>query len=214
MERTTQIKICGLTRKRDVDQAIQLGANMLGFILTKSPRRLSVIQAQNILNSVPKANWKSIGVFKDNSLDEINSILDQVSFDGIQLHGNESNKFLFDLKKRNQGLFIIKAIGVDKEGNVKCKPDEFDCDTFLVDSNETRNEVQNRTPINCEKILDFSWSKPVFVAGGLTAENVSSFIHRLNPDGVDVSSGIEISPGIKSADKMNAFFHAVSGARV
>ncbi len=194
-----KIKICGLTRPQDAILAHELGATELGFIFCESPRRVTVLEVEKILSHLPKS-VNTVGVFKDSPLKVIIDSIDHLSLRSIQLHGNESVAFVQELKQKRPAIMIIKAI-LEKNGAFLQDHAAFDqIDFLLFDSAEKKllsSEVET--------------TKPFFLAGSLNNQNVRSMIQKYRPQGVDVSSGIESSPGIKDEFFMRDFFSAIKG---
>jgi phosphoribosylanthranilate isomerase len=208
---TPQIKICGLTRMEDALACADLGANAVGFVFhAKSPRYLLPEQASAIITALPK-DVLPVGVFVNDSFD---AIVDLVTFYGIkaiQLHGNESPRFVEDL------LFlkvpIIKALYMKGE---PCVENAFlyNAASFLVESEKGILPGGNAMQWNWEDAADFGEHFPFILAGGLSPENVEAVICAAKPDAVDVSSGVETSPGKKDIQKIKRFIQNVKNSPV
>lgn len=182
----------------DVDRAIAAGVDMLGFVFAPGPRHLSPGKAGDLVNKVPESILR-VGLFLNPEAAAVSRILDRVSLDLLQFHGSENNSFC-----RSFGLPFVKAIAM---GNA----------TTLVDAAENY-------PDACGHLYDshipdqaggtgntFNWSlikqgtHRIWLAGGLTPENVARAVGQVNPWAVDVSSGVEDAPGIKNHNLMKLF---------
>jgi len=203
---TPQIKICGLTRMEDALACADLGADAIGFVFyAKSPRYIAPEIAGAIISALPQ-NVLPVGVFVDESMDVI---VDMVTFFGIkaiQLHGNETPRFVEDLLFLK--LPIIKALYMSGE---PCVENAFlyNASSFLVECEKGMLPGGNAIQWKWEDSADFGEHFPFILAGGLTPDNVSAAISASKPDAVDVSSGVEISPGKKDIHKIRQFIQNV-----
>ena len=196
------VKICGLTRDEDVKTAIVAGADAVGFVFTASPRRISIDTAVRLGGHVP-AGVLRIGLFLDQQRSEIERVLSSVALDMLQFHGRETEQDCnaFDLP-------WLKAVAmVNSESAQQAEYDYPGASGLLLDSHTPGGRGGSGET--------FDWSlskpvvKPVWLAGGLNADNVGSAIRILRPYAVDVSSGVESAPGIKDASRISAFIGAV-----
>jgi phosphoribosylanthranilate isomerase len=204
----TRVKICGITRCQDAQLAVDAGADAIGLVFyEKSPRFVSNEQAAEICRMIP-AFVSRVALFKDADKAIVDSVLAQVDIDLLQFHGSETAEYCQQFNRP-----FIKAIGV--------KGIEHDID-YLISVAETFDTAK-------ALLLDghapgedggsgqsFDWAaisgigKAVVLAGGLTVENVRQAIAMAHPYAVDVSSGVESSPGIKDKDKVAAFVQQVN----
>ena len=201
----TKIKICGLTRRDDVLQAAELGADLLGFVFAESPRRVTPERVVEISAGLPKEILK-VGVFVNTSLAEVKDIAAFCGLDVLQLHGAEDSDYC-------RALNSFKLLKVVRLGVGRSLPDSSLSsywatlfDTWLPDQAGGGGKV-----FDWRQVLPWS-GRRFFLAGGLTPENVGRAIAMTKPFGVDVSSGVEISPGIKDATKIRKFIAAVRKA--
>lgn len=208
---TPQIKICGLT---DVDQALacaELGADAIGLVFfEKSPRNLSVDQARAICDALP-SHVMTTGVFVNETFD---SVMDKVLRCGIkvvQLHGNERPELVSRLIREK--LPVIKVLYMESDPNIKLA-DDFDPTAFLVECAKGVLPGGNALSWNFERVSELKTQKPVLIAGGLSPDNIADAVAKAMPDGVDVSSGVELSPGRKDLKKVEAFITAVKQTAV
>jgi phosphoribosylanthranilate isomerase len=196
------IKICGLTRNEDVKTAIVAGADAIGFVFAASPRRISIDTAERLGGHVP-AGVLRIGLFLDQERSEIDRVLNSVPLDMLQFHGSETEQECSAF-----GLPWLKAVAmVNSESARQAERDYPGATGLLLDSHTPGGRGGSG------KIFDWSLSrpvlKPVWLAGGLNADNVGPAIRAVRPFAVDVSSGVESAPGIKDASRITAFIGAV-----
>ena len=193
------IKICGITRESDALGAVAQGANALGFIFAPSPRNIDVETARDIIKRVP-SDVLSVGVFRNAEIDEIVEIVRRANLTAVQLHGRESADDVSLLKAYVNT--VIKAVVCDTE--LLSEFDESEADFLLVDGeNPGSGEPHDFEPLRRVTLLT-----PVIAAGGLTPLTVSSVVRNYPISGVDVSTGVEIAPGIKDPVLVAQFVQA------
>ena len=198
---TVRVKICGMTRSEDILAASTAGADMLGFVFASSPRQLSLESAVDLLSEVPDGILR-VGLFMNSGAGSVNEVLESVSLDLLQFHGNEDRLFCGSF-----GVPYVKAIAM---GNTRSPVDAAalypDAAGHLYDSHAPGEAGGTGNT--------FDWSllrkgtHPVWLAGGLTPGNVASAVKQVRPWAVDVSSGVEESPGRKSYELVKAFIRA------
>lgn len=201
----TRVKVCGITNSEDAFCAVQLGATALGFVFyEKSPRFVTPSEAGKIIKQIPPFVTKA-GVFVNAEADYLREARDIAGFDVYQFHGDETPEFCAAF-----GEDYIKAVRV-KDASSLDAVELYDTDAFLFDAYSP--DAYGGTGEN------FSWDvltrrklgdKFVILSGGLTPENVRDAIRTVNPYAVDVSSGVESSPGIKDHLKLKRFMEAAS----
>jgi phosphoribosylanthranilate isomerase len=190
------IKICGITNEQDALLAVALGADALGFVFAPSPRQVAPSKVREIVRRLP-SEIVTVGVFRDELPKRINDIMQEAHLQGAQLHGHES--LLITSEVSESVRFSIKAVVAGSPDAARA--DEFVCDAILVDglspgSGEVFDwQLMNEIPLGLRLIL----------SGGLHPENVKEGIDRVRPWGVDVSSGVEKSHGLKDPVKMRQF---------
>jgi phosphoribosylanthranilate isomerase len=202
-----KVKICGLTNVEDALAAVQAGADLLGFVLwEKSPRHVTIETAREIARQLPPGT-RRVGVFVDAAVKQVMFSLRICDFSALQFHGQESPSFC-----RQFGVMTIKAFRVRDAGSLQAMPG-YDTDAFLLDS-----QVEGQ-PGGTGETFDWplaaaakKFNKPIFLAGGLTPQNVAAAVRAARPFGVDVSSGVEAAPGKKDAQKMRDFVAAARAA--
>jgi len=201
----TTVKICGITRREDALAAADLGADLLGFIFAKeSPRYVDPERAAEIAAAVrPKGNTpRLVGVFRDESNERIREIAGRVGLDLVQLHGTESEEDVSNL-----GLPSIKALRVsDTLPDTTSHPS---ASWLLFDTYDPRQGGGTGQRFDWSLLALYARTKPFFLSGGLKPENIAAAISLVRPDGVDIASGVESSPGIKDHDKLERLFERV-----
>lgn len=208
-DRDTQVKvkICGMTNLKDVKVAVDGGVDAVGFIFyKKSPRSVTMQAVREIVLELPPF-VDSVGVFVNETAEQINKISDHCKLDRVQLHGDESPAFCKKIRRR-----VIKVIRVKDIQSLK-KLSDYPVSSFLLD---TFSEDQyGGTGKVFDWNLAYSAKKygPIILAGGLTPINVRQAIQRIQPYGVDVCSGVESQPGIKDHKKMQTFLKNVKAER-
>jgi phosphoribosylanthranilate isomerase len=203
-----RVKVCGLTRLVDAELAVRLGADALGFVLWEgSPRHLSVAQAAAIARHVP-AFVSRVGVVVNMPPAQVESARQTANLDVIQLHGEEAVREYAGVLGR-----LIKAVTLTAEEDVAraaALPAEV---TVLIDARDPVRHGGTGQHANWAHAAELARLRPVILAGGLDAETVGAAVHQVRPWAVDVSSGVEAAPGIKSQRRMEAFFDAINSER-
>ncbi len=209
----TRIKICGITREEDAAAAVETGADAIGVVFARSPRRSTVAQARRIVATLPPY-ISAVGVFVNARASTILRTVAEAGLSEVQLHGDETPDFVQKLG----GLRITKALRV-RDRTFIDRVRQF-CDVgvqaILLDaySPAARGGTSKRLDWNLvtgalgSGLLDDT--PPLILAGGLTPLNVRAGVRRIRPWGVDVSSGVETEPGIKCPEKMARFIAAVN----
>ncbi len=202
----TRIKFCGITRAEDAQTAARLGVDALGFVFYgKSPRAVRAEQARDIARQAPPFVTR-VALFLDADADEVSQVVKIMNPDVLQFHGKELRDFCAGFGKP-----YIKTLGMDGTEDLGAAAAGYpDASAILLDSH-----VQG-APGGSGRTFDWSRAprlpQPVILAGGLCAENVAQAVTALRPHGVDVSSGIERSPGIKDEQRMREFVQEVRHA--
>ncbi|GAB6099306.1 phosphoribosylanthranilate isomerase [Halanaerocella petrolearia] len=194
----TRVKICGLTNLEDARQVVRCGADLVGFIFAESPRQVINEDVIRISKQLP-VDTKKVGVFANQSAEEIKEVIANCSLDYIQLHGDETPTFCsqFDLP-------VIKAFRVkDKSSLNQLK--EYQVDKYLLDTYLPDQLGGTGKTFNWELAKEAKRYGDIIVAGGLKPSNVAQVIKEINPWGIDVSSGVELEPGKKDQKKVREF---------
>ena len=202
-----KVKICGITSVEDAAAAVEAGADALGLMFCPaSPRRISLETAQTIERSLPPFVIR-VGVFADPAPEDVFSALRQCGLNLLQFHGHETPEFC-----RQFGVMTMTAFRIRDAQSLHEIPN-YTTDAFLLDSYTPGLAGGTGETFNWELAAEARrFGKPVFLAGGLTPENVAGAVRKARPFGVDVSTGVEQSPGKKDAAKMRAFIAAARSA--
>lgn len=209
----TKVKICGITNSEDAIIAAEAGADAIGVIVdvpVETPRKVGIEKAREILTSVPLFVSKVI-VLMPESVEYVLGIVDELNLDAIQLHGNEPLDFISELKK-NIKAKIIKVLHVDDNTKINyiMKYAEIS-DAILIDTkfgNIPGGTGKTHDWTKSRMICDMIKPTPLILSGGLNPENVRNAINIVNPYAVDVSSGVESSPGKKDRGNTENFVNA------
>jgi phosphoribosylanthranilate isomerase len=194
-----RVKICGLTREQDVRFAVAAGADALGFVFAPgSKRRLTLHQAAELVQRVPPFVTR-VGLFLDQEASAVRAILDRVPLNLLQFHGREDGAYCGQF-----GRPYIKAVSMESPGAVQqAGLDYADAAGLLLDSHAPGGLGGTGETFDWRRVEP--GRLPLILAGGLTPDNVAEAIRRVRPWAVDVSSGVETAPGIKSDDAVRKF---------
>ncbi len=206
----TQIKICGLTTPESIHACTSSAVDFIGFVFyPPSPRAITPEQASSLSKTLPPSIQK-VGLFVNPSLEQLRHTLAHIQLDMIQLHGDESIEFIQTVKS-TFGVPIMKAIPIATSDDVKqITVFEKICDWILCDAKSTNNiPGGNGATFDWQILKDYKFQKPWMLSGGLTIDNVNNAITALKPTAIDVSSGVEVSRGIKSPEKIKDFVNKV-----
>lgn len=219
----TKIKICGITRAEDAHYAAELGADFLGFIFVPdSPRYIDPRRAAKIIAQVQWSGGKGtrhdgrpvesqplhcVGVFRDASVEEMRRVCGIAGNEYVQLHGNEPDEAV-----REVGKPAIKGVHVGETVPVVATSAEW-----LLFDTQHANLPGGDGPRSGGTGRTFDWSllarlprsKPFFLAGGITPDNVGDAIRAVRPDAIDVATGVESAPGVKDHGKLRKLFEKV-----
>ncbi|MEH2202909.1 MAG: phosphoribosylanthranilate isomerase [Nostoc sp.] len=205
-----RVKICGITQPQQSIAIASLGATALGFIcVPNSPRYVTTSQIRAAVAELP-ANIDTIGVFANLSIAEISQIVADSGLTGVQLHGDESLNFCHQLRQALPNVEIIKALRIRSLEHLDTA-DYYTkyVDTLLLDAYHPQQLGGTGKTLDWTMLEQFSPSCPWFLAGGLTADNIVEALNQVNPSGVDLSSGVERTPGDKDLDKVALLFHSL-----
>lgn len=196
-----KVKVCGITNYKDAEAACRYGADAIGFVFAKSPRKVSPSTVKAITRRLPPYIMR-VGVFADEKKEKVLKTARQCRLDCLQLHGSETINYCKELKKYYK---IIKAVRI-KDRNSIARLGKYDVDAFLLDSyvkgqgGGTGAKFDWRIAVAAKKA-----DRPVILSGGLNAGNVSEAIKKVRPYAVDASSGLESAPGKKDRGLMKRF---------
>lgn len=201
-----RIKICGITNREDADIAVRAGADALGFVMYRnSPRWVEPAVARSIIAGLPPF-VQAVGVFVNEEAERVRALTDECGFALAQLHGDESALYCQHL-----GRPALKALRL-KDRRTLLALAEFrgraNVRGILIDAFSDQAYGGTGQPVDWTLAEEAARSTPVILAGGLNPVNVVEAIKKVRPYGVDVSSGVEKSPGKKDPHKVKAFIEA------
>jgi phosphoribosylanthranilate isomerase len=203
----TRIKVCGITRLEDARVACRLGASAVGFVFwPKSPRYIDPARARAIADDL-EPFVTPVGVFVDQPKAYVEDVAAAVGLGAVQLHGAETAEYIAGLGRR-----VIKSVGLEAgldPAVVDALPPGV---VVLLDVHDPVRRGGTGRTVDWKLARAVAARRQSVLAGGLRPENVGLAIARVGPHAVDVSSGVESSPGVKDAGRMRAFFEAVRGA--
>ncbi|HSC29558.1 MAG TPA: phosphoribosylanthranilate isomerase [Vicinamibacterales bacterium] len=200
-----RVKICGIRRLEDAMLAAELGASAVGFVFwPASPRFIDPYRARPIVSALPPF-VAPVGVFVDQPEEYVMSVAGLLALSAVQLHGTES----VDAYLR-RGLRVIKALavtdGFDPRTALDAVPRQA---TLLLDAHDPVRRGGTGQTIDWSLAAAAARIRPVILSGGLTAGNIGAAVEAVQPYAVDVSSGVESSPGVKDSDRLRALFGAL-----
>lgn len=209
-----RVKICGITKPEQGQAIAQLGATALGFIcVPASPRYVTAGQIQAVVKSL-LVSVDCIGVFANATCEEICQIVAEGSLSAVQLHGNESPEFCEALRQSLPGIEILKALRVKTLECLDRAATYASCvDTLLLDAYHPQLIGGTGKTIEWATLRQFRPRVPWFLAGGLTPDNIVDALSMVQPSGIDLSSGVERSPGDKDLDKVAQLFQRLQSLR-
>jgi len=219
--RSVFAKICGITNLEDAHAAIEAGADMLGFnFYSRSPRFIEPSSAREIIEAIRShcsAQHRPVtivGVFVNESVESVIRIANEAKLDGVQLHGDETIDFCSQLKERSPQQFVIKAMAVNGPIDI-ASLSRYPVDAFMVDAYDRRLRGGTGRVADWAAGHEAAQKLPrVFLAGGLSPENVAQAIAAVRPYAVDACSALEISPGKKDHARMKEFVSAVRASKL
>jgi phosphoribosylanthranilate isomerase len=201
---STQVKICGITNLADAEAAAEAGADALGFVFyNNSPRYMTISAVAGMFKKSPLRIMR-VGVFVNAPADFVFRAVAECGLSLLQFHGDEPPEFC-----KQFGVMSMKAFRIRDADSLKELP-KYSTDAWLLDAYSADHPGGTGEKFNWDLAVEAQkFGRPVFLAGGLTPENVVDAVRRVKPFGVDVSSGVERSPGKKDHAKVRAFIRAV-----
>ena len=208
-----RVKICGIMLPEQGRAIAKLGATALGFICaTQSPRYVAPNQIRSVVEKLPKHNsadnWVDrIGVFVNASLKTIEETVAIAELNGVQLHGDESPEYCQAIRLMLPTVEIIKAFRLKTAANFEqLQPYQSCVDAFLLDAYHPQQLGGTGQTLDWRSLQNLQPELPWFLAGGLNPNNILDALSQLSPDGIDLSSGVEKSPGEKELEKVALLF--------
>lgn len=216
-----KVKICGITNSDDAKLAITSGADYIGFIFADSPRQVNRDTVKRIISELSNdgllTKTKTVGVFVNTPAQDIEECMRVTGMDCIQLHGDETSditnayRFLWFKAVRIADMADVDALFTKKDLS-------WNCSRILVDTGiksiygGTGRRISKELALYAKDKIKFTGME-FFLAGGINPENVYDIVTSIQPDGIDVSSGVEESKGKKSRRKMEKLFHEIGNAK-
>ena len=207
------IKICGIKNR---DTLMCCENNNIGFFgmifYTKSPRNISIENANNLLKISEKLNINGVGVFVNKEIDKLKEIIEHTNLKYVQLHGSEDELYIKNIKKL--GVRIIKSISISIKDDLNKIKDYKSADYFLFDYKPKKNDLPggNSKSFDWKILKGLKTDKPWFLSGGVNINNIQQILSDINPYGIDLSSGVEKELGIKDNHIINNFIRKVKNA--
>jgi phosphoribosylanthranilate isomerase len=204
-----KIKICGITRAADAAAAVEAGAHAVGFMFFEGSRRhISIETARDIIRDLPPFVAK-VGVFVNAKREDVKRAIEQTGIDTLQFHGEEPPEAC-----RGFGLKTLKAFRIQGKDMLALMP-RYDVDAWLLDSFVANARGGTGVTFNWDLAVHArSLGTPIVLAGGLTPENIKRAVEHVQPYAVDVSSGVESSPGKKDPALIRAFIENARKAQL
>lgn len=199
-----RVKICGITRPEDGMAAAAAGADAIGLVFYgQSPRNVSMATANRIIRELPPFITK-VGLFVDAAAEQVRAVLGNVGLDMLQFHGDETAEYC-----GQYGKPWLKAVRMAPGIDLSAVVGKFAGSTGLLLDSCVPGKAGGSGQVFDWGRVSGAFGKPVVLAGGLNPDNVAEAIHRVRPYAVDISSGVESSPGVKDTGKIEAFIEQV-----
>jgi len=198
----TKIKICGITNLDDALTTLELGVDALGFVFAESSRNVTPDTVEQIIGEIAVPVLK-VGVFVNEEIEKVQQIFEQCSLDYVQLSGHEDNDYIEKLTVPTIKVFKVK------DQTILMEIPQYDLNLFMLDSFNENQKGGTGKIFNWNIAREARKFGRVILSGGLTPENVFSALQQVEPYGVDVSSGVEESPGKKDKKKLEQFVKEV-----
>ena len=207
------IKICGIKNR---DTLMCCENNNIGFFgmifYTKSPRNISIENANKLLKISEKLKINGVGVFVNKEIDKLKEIIEHTNLKYVQLHGSENELYIKNIKKL--GVRIIKSISISIKDDLNKIKDYKSADYFLFDYKPKKNDLPggNSKSFDWKILKSLKTDKPWFLSGGVNINNIQQILSDINPYGIDLSSGVEKELGIKDNHIINNFIRKIKNA--
>ena len=201
-------KICGLKNKESLLCCEENNADFFGMIFyEKSPRNITLNEANILINTSKNLRIRPVGVFVDHEINDLKKIISSLSLKHIQLHGSEDQLYIDEIKNQFD-VKIIKKISINNREDLNINNKFKNIDYLLFDYKPDSDELPggNAKSFDWNLLKDQKINLPWFISGGINETNVKNIQNLLNPNGIDLSSGVEVSKGIKSNSKINNLF--------
>ncbi len=215
-KKSTEIKICGITKTSQARSIAQLGVNAIGVIGVKnSPRFVPEYECIKIFNEIDKvsSNIEKVFVIANEKLETIQCISNRSNPPSvIQLHGNESVDYCIELKRELPAIQLWKAFRLRSITDLNTiSKFEKNIDAILIDAWDASSLGGTGKRVPIELLINRTFKTPWILAGGISSEIIPDIFSKLRPDGIDASSRLEISPGIKNLEKVESLIRVIRG---
>jgi phosphoribosylanthranilate isomerase len=209
------VKICGLTIPEQAVAIAAQGASAIGFIgVPASPRYVTPLQMRAMSGTLIAAHQTSVervGVFVDASMDTLSTAVETGQLTTLQLHGHEAPSFCRDIRHRHPHLKLIKAFRIRHDQDLQAVLTyEDSVDAILLDAYHPQMMGGTGETLNWQLLRSFVSQKPWILAGGLTPNNIEAALESVTPQGIDLSSGVELSPGNKCLTQTQQLFERLA----
>ncbi len=206
-----RVKVCGMTRAEDAVLASELGATSVGFVFWEgSPRCVAAGTARAVVEALPP-EVTPVGVFVDADTRTVADTVKEVGLRAVQMHGTESAEFCVELSRRLV-VDVLKAVPLRGAESVRHATGLPESLTVLLDAHDPVKKGGTGRQVDWSLAAAVASQRRIYLAGGLSAGNLVDAVVAVRPYGVDVSSGLELTPGVKDAGLMRDFFAAVASA--
>jgi len=206
-------KICGIQNEDTLICCEDNGVDFFGMIFyPKSPRNISIKEANNLQKKSENLNINGVGVFVNKNINEIEDIIKRIKLKYVQLHGSENEEYIKALKKF--GVKVIKSVSISNKNDLINIYNYNSADYYLFDYKPMEGELPggNAKSFNWSILKNLNTSKPWFLSGGINIKNIQEILIDINPFGVDLSSGVEKELGIKDNHIINNFIGKLKNA--
>ena len=207
------IKICGIQNIETLICCEKNNVDFFGMIFyPKSPRNISIENANKLQTSSENLNINGVGVFVNNNINYVEEVVKKIKLRFVQLHGSEDDTYIKNIKKF--GVKVIKSISVSNKDDLNNINKYENADYFLFDYKPLKGELPGGNSKSFDwNILNYlQTDKPWFLSGGINSNNIKQIIDDINPFGVDLSSGVEKELGIKNNHIINIFIEKLKNA--
>jgi phosphoribosylanthranilate isomerase len=207
------VKICGITRLEDAEAAVEAGATAIGFVFwPESPRFIDPFRARHIAARL-RAFVTTVGVFVNQTAAYVNGVSGLVRLGAVQLHGDETMAYAASLQRP-----VVKAVPIGPDRSDGLRDEALSSwpanVTLLLDVHDPVRRGGSGRTIDWDRAAAIAARRPIVLAGGLRPDNVGEAVRRVRPFGIDVSSGVEASPGKKDHSRIRQLFEALHEAGV
>ena len=201
------VKMCGFTRVEDLEKIIGLNVSAAGFVFYRKSRRyIEPEKAKELCSVIKGSGISATGVFVDDDADEIKRIAEYAGLDMLQVYGRETALSL-------QGFLpVISCFRVKEEHSAADLPEPCGDGHVLFDTYDAKSMGGTGNSFNRNILREYRFRERMIVAGGVNSSNIYSLIKEIKPFGVDISSGIETAPGIKSPDRIHEILEKIAEA--